>query len=192
MKAKIEPTIDNDGNTWKTCSKCGYDRPMDRFYRDKSKKDGRHTVCKDCCDAGKRRRNRENPVAAAEYMRKYKAEHKEHYKKLKKDWYENNKEHVKELADKRKNEDRTKWRAQKRFNEAVRRGAIKREPCEVCGCDNAEGHHPDYDQWDYVWWMCKRHHLGFHGLVNRGLHPDEAYAATVESWLREQAESVVS
>lgn len=32
----------------KTCSKCAIAQPMDCFAKDKSKKDGRHTVCKTC------------------------------------------------------------------------------------------------------------------------------------------------
>lgn len=32
----------------KTCTRCGVEKPLDGFHRDKSKKDGRQTYCKAC------------------------------------------------------------------------------------------------------------------------------------------------
>ena len=33
----------------KQCSKCNEEKPMDGFYRESKKKDGRKNVCKSCC-----------------------------------------------------------------------------------------------------------------------------------------------
>ena len=32
----------------KRCSKCGEERPLEEFYKDKTRKDGRHSLCKTC------------------------------------------------------------------------------------------------------------------------------------------------
>lgn len=45
----------------KTCSKCGVTKVLDEFYPDKSKRDGRHSVCKECAKADRKSRYAENP-----------------------------------------------------------------------------------------------------------------------------------
>ena len=50
----------------------------------------------------------------------------------------------------------------------IRRGQIKRLPCEVCG-GRAESHHPDYSNPRLVVWLCRSHHLALH--ANRLLPP---------------------
>lgn len=51
---------------------------------------------------------------------------------------------------------------------AVRRGLIKRQPCEVCGEEKAEAHHPDYLDPLKVVWLCKPHHKAEHARMKRG------------------------
>lgn len=57
---------------------------------------------------------------------------------------------------------RDKIRARKLFNNAIKRGDIQRQPCEVCAQLNAEGHHPDYTKALEVRWFCKAHHEEHH------------------------------
>lgn len=54
---------------------------------------------------------------------------------------------------------------------ALRRGQIKRSPCEVCGAI-AQMHHDDYSRPLYIRWFCRRHHLELHknGLYNTSPH----------------------
>ena len=52
--------------------------------------------------------------------------------------------------------------AHKTLTNALRRGQIKKLPCEVCGLDKTEGHHPDYKNPLAVRWLCKQHHLEAH------------------------------
>ena len=40
----------------KVCSKCQETKPIEEFYRDRTKVDGRHTVCKCCADQTRRNR----------------------------------------------------------------------------------------------------------------------------------------
>jgi hypothetical protein len=45
---------------------------------------------------------------------------------------------------------------------AVRRGKLIRQPCEVCGSPNADAHHEDYSKPLEVRWFCRAHHLELH------------------------------
>ncbi len=45
----------------------------------------------------------------------------------------------------------------------LKRGKLKREPCEVEGCEApAQMHHDDYSQPLKVRWICVAHHLALH------------------------------
>lgn len=48
------------------------------------------------------------------------------------------------------------------LSNAVVRGAIKRGVCEVCGEENAQGHHTDYSKPLDVMWLCFKHHTKWH------------------------------
>lgn len=46
---------------------------------------------------------------------------------------------------------------------AIRRGALVREPCEVCGStEHLDAHHEDYSKPLDVVWLCRRHHAARH------------------------------
>jgi hypothetical protein len=45
---------------------------------------------------------------------------------------------------------------------AVLNGLLIRGTCEVCGEENTEGHHDDYDRPLDVRWFCKAHHEALH------------------------------
>lgn len=49
----------------------------------------------------------------------------------------------------------------------VKRGKVKKQPCEVCGKTKVEAHHPDYSKPLEVRWLCQRHHLALIGAVPR-------------------------
>lgn len=50
---------------------------------------------------------------------------------------------------------------------AIRRGLVKRQPCEVCGSEPADGHHEDYDRPADVRWLCRRHHRELHARAGK-------------------------
>jgi len=52
--------------------------------------------------------------------------------------------------------------ARKVFTQAVTQGLIARQPCQVCGKQNSEGHHSDYREPLIVEWLCRTHHLNIH------------------------------
>lgn len=47
---------------------------------------------------------------------------------------------------------------------AIKKGILKRMPCEVCGLKKTEGHHKSYLKKDHlkVNWLCKIHHEEWH------------------------------
>jgi|SRR6267143_110360 len=51
-----------------------------------------------------------------------------------------------------------KYAARRAMYNAVRRGALVRRPCRVCGNPRSEGHHPDYAKPLEVDWLCRTHH----------------------------------
>lgn len=55
-----------------------------------------------------------------------------------------------------------KFRARIALNSAVRRGLLSRQPCEVCGAEQVEGHHEDYSRPLDVRWLCSQHHRELH------------------------------
>ena len=45
---------------------------------------------------------------------------------------------------------------------AIRRGLLRKRPCQQCGEPNAEGHHPDYKTPLRVIWLCRACHKAHH------------------------------
>ena len=59
-------------------------------------------------------------------------------------------------------EEKQKEKARKDVGHALRSGKLKRLPCEVCGLEKAEAHHPDYSKPLEIKWLCKTHHVLLH------------------------------
>lgn len=57
---------------------------------------------------------------------------------------------------------KTKQRARLLVNQAIARGSLTRQPCEVCGAEKVDAHHEDYAQPLAVRWLCRQHHLQIH------------------------------
>jgi hypothetical protein len=50
---------------------------------------------------------------------------------------------------------------------ALNLGVLKRQPCEVCGGEKSEAHHPDYERPYDVVWLCRKHHKAVHSKRQR-------------------------
>ena len=50
---------------------------------------------------------------------------------------------------------------------AIKEGRLKRQPCIICGLENAEAHHPDYSKILEVVFLCPVHHLKFHSFLRK-------------------------
>ena len=55
-----------------------------------------------------------------------------------------------------------KIKAKDMVRNRVLSGKIKQELCEVCGNEQVEGHHDDYNKPLEVRWLCREHHLNIH------------------------------
>lgn len=62
----------------------------------------------------------------------------------------------------KKQRTRERKAARKSVEYALACGRLKREPCAVCGGDNAQAHHEDYARPLDVQWLCRSHHDELH------------------------------
>jgi len=87
----------------KKCSTCGEEKPLDEYYKDKSRKDGLAGRCKLCKKQyyqenkerileQKKQYNQENKERLAEYQKQYRQENKERIAERDKQRYQKNKE----------------------------------------------------------------------------------------------------
>jgi hypothetical protein len=156
----------------KKCSKCGEEKPLSGFHKDKSKQDGYTYQCKDC-RRGNLQRWRKSPEGNAKYnanQRRRYAENPARQRERryaivrKKPWLRN---------------------AHNAVNKAVRKGALppaKDVPCELVGpdCHGAhQWHHDDYNKPLEVRCLCASHHKLWH-LENTPKTPTEQLAVCGE------------
>lgn len=59
-------------------------------------------------------------------------------------------------------ENRIKIAARYAVSAALRRGDIRKQPCEICGSEHSEAHHEDYAKPLTVKWLCRQHHVAQH------------------------------
>jgi len=75
--------------TEKPCGRCEITKPLAEFYPASGHRDGRHTVCKECIKADRKRRYAADPERYNKWNRAYYATHKElyldHSRKLRRD-----------------------------------------------------------------------------------------------------------
>ena len=124
----------------KKCFKCKIDKELVDFYPHKQMKDGHLNKCRDCA--------RMDSAAQLELN------------KLNPDWVAKEKERVRLKQLKLAGSKRTK--IYERVKAAIVSGAVKQEPCAICGEEKTEGHHEDYDKPLDLVWLCKRHHADRH------------------------------
>jgi len=132
----------------KICFKCKIEKPLSDFYEHSQMGDGHLGKCKDCAkqDAAL---NRINNPRVREYDRE-RAKNPERKKA--------NMENLR----KRRREDPRKMRAYNNVKRTVRSGKILKLKCIVCGNEQVQGHHEDYDKPLDVIWLCQKHHDARH------------------------------
>ncbi|WP_244631594.1 hypothetical protein [Neorhizobium sp. AL 9.2.2] len=55
-----------------------------------------------------------------------------------------------------------KYEAHLAVQRAVKAGDLEKESCEVCGVEEVDAHHDQYDEPLRVRWLCRRHHTRLH------------------------------
>lgn len=132
----------------KVCPTCGTEKELEEFHRDSRSKDGHTRDCKHCARARAIRCR----AARVDYWREHdrirrqtparKAFEREKLRRLRHRYPE-------------------KWAARYEVDKAIRKGLLRRMPCQICG-DVSEAHHPDYSKPLEVVWLCKKHHRELH------------------------------
>lgn len=99
----------------KTCTKCGETKPLDGFYRDKGKADGRSPHCKECERERYRCYYEENRDKRREYFRRYREENLDERLEYERRYREENSDKKREYVRRYYKENRDKERARKRI-----------------------------------------------------------------------------
>ncbi len=115
----------------KRCPKCGKVKDCNRFYKEKSRKDGRRGICIVCDNINKGKWKQANKDKVSGYNRiSYKRRLINCPEKLK---------------------------ARRMVADALKLGKLERQPCP-CGKTKVQGHHDDYSKPLDVKWLCTKCH----------------------------------
>ena len=137
--------------TPRVCKSCGLSKFMSDFYRQKDMKDGYLIVCKACSISARTLYSRtlKGRASKKKSMAKYRSTPggAELHRITNSKYSKNN---------------RTKIEAHQAVKRAIYSGALKPEPCEVCGEKVAHAHHDDYTKPLSVRWLCPFHHVQHH------------------------------
>lgn len=101
----------------KTCIDCKEDKSADHFNKNKSKRDGLQSVCREC----QRARYRKNADIAKEQGARRYRENKERHREQGRAWYLGNRERARELGAKWYAENKERARVSQRINYAANR-----------------------------------------------------------------------
>lgn len=133
----------------KACFKCGEVKPLDEFYKLSGMRDGRLNKCKECTKSDVRKHRKENLEKIREYDRsRAKLPHR----------VERN---TKNTSAYRKAYPE-RYKANSMVGYALKIGALKKHPCQICGDERVEAHHADYSRPLDVVWLCPAHHREIH------------------------------
>lgn len=183
---------------YKRCSRCGEEKALSEFNRNRAKKDGRQTYCRPCSNSNNREWYAENDDHHRENASRWARENRERKAAVQKDWQTRNRERFLETsrraaqrrrprqraaARKHYRENSAKTLARVKLYQAVRDGKVVRpDRCERCagtgqpfsnGRHPIEGHHHDYSKPLDVEWLCFDCHTA--------IHTDEKGGTSVDS-----------
>ena len=122
---------------------------LSKYYKHSRMKDGHLNICIDCT----RKRVASHREKNIDRIRKYDRDRGKDPARIAAAVEYNR-------AYRKKNKLRT--RAHQMVSYHVRKGTLKRKPCEVCGKNRTEAHHPDYNYPLDVVWLCSVHHKEAH------------------------------
>ena len=81
----------------RVCRKCGQEKPLEEFVKDKTRELGYNYTCKQCKREHACKYRADNHEKILEYGRKHYAENSERYKKYSRKWHAANLEKVREI-----------------------------------------------------------------------------------------------
>lgn len=161
----------------KTCTKCGERKPFSEFPRPSKKTGWVKAQCTKCTNAYWREWAARNREKSNGFKTAWRLRNPEKMKAAQKSWKIRNphklEEYAKRKAARNPHLSRDIMRrntiarpevvkARRAVSNAISRGDLIRQPCEVCGLTKVEAHHPDYGKPLDVRWLCHRHHTQLH------------------------------
>ena len=139
----------------KRCTKCGRDKERSEFCRQPQMADGLSGKCKECAREYSRERYRRDPAKFAAYEKKRLLDPAV-------------RERINANKRARRRAGNPGIMATEKVSNALQSGRLVREPCECCGAtERVDAHHDDYSKPLDVRWLCRRHHLEYHGRIVR-------------------------
>ena len=130
----------------KPCKICFQVKPLSEFYESSSSKDGHLNKCKPC---------------AREMVSIHRQNNIDRIRKLDVErWHSADRRIKKSCSVKIEGEKlRIRNSARRAVGKKVKRGKLKRQPCQICGTNNfVHAHHEDYSKRFDVVWLCATHH----------------------------------
>lgn len=124
------------------CFRCKVYKPLIAgFCADISRAKGRMYICRNC--------------KRIDYIRWHHSDAGNIYR-------EKNREKIRKRAREQYKKHKDKKIARYTLSNSLKRGILKRLPCEICGEVKSDGHHTDYTKPLTVRWLCRKHHLELH------------------------------
>lgn len=155
----------------KKCFKCFIEKPLNDFYKHAKMADGYLGKCKECTkiEARKNRNDNIDEYRAKDRKRANEPKRVKLRKEVAERW-KNDPELKKRSAEFKKawqNKNAIKRAAHIITGNAISRGDLLKQPCEVCGKKKVDAHHDDYEKPLEVRWLCKKHHAEHHKQLRR-------------------------
>ncbi|KKN08162.1 hypothetical protein LCGC14_1059390 [marine sediment metagenome] len=158
------------------CRKCGEEKPLDHFSKDSRVKNGFTRMCKSCLNKQIKERGQIKPRISAlceqcnaEFLAfKYDVEKKgggRFCSRICRNRFNgiNTSNIQTSIEGPKPSESKIAKQAQGAVNRGLKSGSLKKKPCEKCGKENVDAHHPNYSKPLDVIWLCRRHHQMEHG-----------------------------
>ena len=139
----------------KLCHLCMQEKPLEDFPRNRTKKDGRGSNCKNCKKKIDSRYREENRSLLSQKEKEWRNNNKDYLREYRR-------QHVKQRTEstkrwKRRNPEKAK--AHQKVRRAIITGKLTRLPCEKCENPHSEAHHDDYSKPLEVRWLCRQCHV---------------------------------
>lgn len=131
----------------KKCFKCKIEKSITGFYSHKQMADGHLNKCKECTK--KDVQNRYNDPVAIKKIVEYERRRFQNPERKKK---------LMEYQKRRRHRNPEKDKARRDIGRAIKKGVVRRRPCDICGNINTEAHHTNYSANTFQW-LCRKHHL---------------------------------
>ena len=133
----------------KKCFKCSRCLPVSMFYKNHRMADGYMGKCKDCTKAD----TSANRLKNLDYYREYDRERAKNPGRI---------ASAMAISNAWRKEDRRRASCHSKVARAIRFGLLEKQPCIICGSENAVAHHESYDRPLEVVWYCQPHHKARH------------------------------